>query len=179
MKFMSLLFALVAVSPAAFALPVVGEQVVYTGRALMADGLYDIKKTVRIEAFDEAKREFTVLTIFEQSAEGSPLGSLHETSQVPASYYETIETQVIPTLALRCGESFPSHNPLVPTTTAKETVETPMGNIETCRMNFPAKSGMATSTWFAAQTAPWAVKGLDQSANGTYMQIILQSHTRP
>lgn len=179
MKILSLLFALITAPTAAFALPVVGEQVVYVGQALMADGLYDIKKTIRVEAYDSVKREYTVLQIFEQSAEGAPLGSLHETTQVPEAYYAAIENQLIPTLATRCGESFPSHVPTIMTTTAKESVETPMGTIEACRMNFPAKGGMLTSSWFAAATAPWAVKGHDQSLNGTYMTIILQSHTRP
>lgn len=179
MRFLSLLLALSAAPGAAFALPVVDEEVVYVGQALMADGLYDIKKTIRIEAYDPEKREYRVLTIFEQSAEGAPLGSLHETATVPASRYAAIEEQLIPALKIRCGESFPSHVPNIMTTSALETVETPIGPVEACRMNYPAKGGILTSSWFAEKTAPWPVKGHDQSLNGTYMTITLQSHTRP
>lgn len=179
MKFLFVIATLLGATLNAQALPVVGEEVVYVGQALMNDGLYDVKKTVRIQAYDPEKRVYTVLSIFEQSAEGEPLGALHELSQVQESYYAAIEQTLIPTLQSKCGESFPSYVPGVLTKSAPEIVETPLGNIAACRMDFPSKKGVQTSSWFSAQTAPWVVKGVDRSLNGTYMTILLQSHTRP
>lgn len=179
MKILVLVFALL-LPFAGHSLPVVGETVVYTGQSRMADGLYDIKKTVVVTAFNSQSRAYTITTTFEQAAEGAPMGAVDHVAQVPESFYQMIELGLLPLLKTDCGQSFPTNNPAIQTFSRRDVVASGLGDLETCLMEYPVQGNDQTVTWWSEQTKPWPAKGTDRNLlDGTELTITIQSITRP
>lgn len=165
---------------AAMALPVVGEKVTYTGTALKNDGLYEVTMGTEIVSFDPQKLEYTVKNTFEQSAEGSPMGGYDDVGQVAGRDYFGIE-RALPQLMIECG-NLKSPDPSQRMVTNREVLSTPIGDLETCRLDggYNVKNGTQVTQWFSVKTAPWPARTRVVNLKaGVLIETTIQSLSRP
>lgn len=164
----------------AMALPIVGEKVTYTGTALKNDGLYDVTMSTEVVSFDPQKLEYSVKNTFEQSAEGSPMGGYDDVEQVAGRDYFGIE-RALPQLMLECG-SLKSQDPSQRMVTNREVLSTPIGDLETCRLDgaYNVKNGTQVTQWFSVKTAPWPARTrVVNLKSGLLVETTIQSLSRP
>lgn len=179
MRFIVLITAVLC-SQSLWALPVVGEKVVYSGQSLKSDGLYDIERSMEIIAQDPATREYTVKMVYSQAGEGVPLGGYEQEVKVPVRQYVGIETSLIPMVKSDCGIVLFESDPLRRMVTSKDYLMTGMGSKAACMVEFPVVRNTKQIQWWSEEFAPWPVQIMEISLDdATSVLMTLKSHYKP
>lgn len=165
-----------------WALPVIGEKVVYTGEVTKPDGLYQVRRTDEITNYDMLARKFTIKRTYEQWGEGAPLGLAEQVGEVSENQFLYFEQQLIPALMQNCGGPIQSADGRFQAMTNKDFVLTGLGPVQSCKLDIlsMAPNQGKVINWWATETAPWPVKIIEKDmAAGVEMTVTLQSLTRP
>lgn len=174
MRVFALLFIFAFVPALSLAVPNVGDQVIYTGKARLIEGEYDVRKTVTVLAYDLKTQKFSVRTTFEQTVDGQDMGTYDVDSVVALSHFQTLALGLIPALEADCGQDTG-----LARGTRRETLQTGVGELTTCRLESSPQKTELNITWWTPKTSPWAAQSLDKNLNdGSEMLMTIQSIRR-